>query len=82
MDGHSSIFRIIKYGLPQDSILGPFLFIIYMNNFPLCVEHGHVTMYADDTSTSNCIKFVNDIVSKVVPDMQNIIDWLKATGLD
>ena len=50
-----------------------------MNDLPLCVEHGHVTMYADDTSSSNCIKSVNDIVSKVVPDMQNIIDWL--TGI-
>ena len=35
-------------------------------------------MYADDTSSSNFIKSVNDIVSKIVPDMQNIIDWLKA----
>ena len=52
-----------------------------MNDLPLCVEHGHVTMYADDTSSSNCIKSVNDIVSKVVPDMQNIIDWLKANQL-
>ena len=52
-----------------------------MNDLPLCVEHGHVTMYADDTSSSNCIKSVNDIVSKVVPDMQNIIDWLKVNQL-
>ena len=52
-----------------------------MNDLPLCVEHGHVMMYADDTSSSNCIKSVNDIVSKVVPDVQNIIDWLKANQL-
>ena len=52
-----------------------------MNDLLMCVEHGHVTMYADDTSSSNWIKSVNDIVSKVVPDMQNIIDWLKANQL-
>ena len=52
-----------------------------MNDLPLCVEHGHVTIYTDDTSSSNCIKSVNDIVSKVVPDMQNITDWLKAKRL-
>ena len=52
-----------------------------MNDLPLCVKHGHVTMYADDTSSSNCIKSVNDIVSKVVPDKQNITDWLKANWL-
>ena len=38
-----------------------------MNDRPFGVEHGHVTMYADDTNSSNCIKSVNDIVSKVVP---------------
>ena len=38
-------------------------------------------MYADDTNSSNCIRSVNDIVSKVVPDIQNIIDWLKANRL-
>ena len=78
MNGHSSTFRIIKYGVPQGSILGP-LFIIYINDLPLCIEHGHGTMYADNTSSSRCIKPVNDIASKVVPDMQNIIDWLKTT---
>ena len=78
MKGHSSTFRIIKHGVPQGSILGT-LFIICINDLLLCVEHGHVTMYVDKTSFSHCIKSVNDIASKVVPDMQNIIDWLKAT---
>ena len=81
MNGHSSTFRIIKYGVPQGSILGPFLFIVFMNDLPLCIEHGHVTMYADDTSSSSCMKSINDIVSKLVPNMQNIIDWLKANCL-
>ena len=81
VNGHNSTFRIIKHGVPQGCILGPLLFIIYTNDLPLCVEHGHVTMYADDTSSSTCIKSVNDIVSKVVPDMQNIIDRLKANRL-
>ena len=64
--GHSSALRIIKYDVKKGSILDPLLFIIYMNDLPLCFEHRHVTMYADDTSSSSCIKSVNDIVSKAV----------------
>ena len=54
---------------------------LYWVPLPLCVEHGHVMVHAEDTSFSNCIKSVNDIVSKVVPDTQNIINWLKANQL-
>ena len=52
-----------------------------MNDLPLCIENGHVTMYADDISSSNGISTVEDITRNFIPDIKNVMDWLKANNL-
>ena len=52
-----------------------------MNDFPHCIENGHVTMYADDTSTSCEVKSLHDITVKVIPDLVKLCDWLKSNKL-
>ena len=48
-DNHKSSEKIIEYGIPQGSILGPLLFLIDVNNLPSCLERVP-RFFRDDTA--------------------------------
>ena len=49
VDGVLSDPQSIQFGVPQGSILGPLLFILYINNLPSVVQSCDIQLYADDT---------------------------------
>ena len=43
----------MKTGVPQGSVLGPFLFLIYIHDLPLVCEKSKIPLFADDTTVYN-----------------------------
>ena len=39
----------VRSGVPQGSIIVPFVFTLFYNDLPSCLKHSEVSMYADDT---------------------------------
>ena len=81
VNGKLSDRQKIEYGIPQGSILGPLLFIIYMNDLPLFVTNAQISMYANDTSLCNKIKQVSEIKDNLIPAFLKICDWLRSNKL-
>ena len=64
----------ISCGVPQGSILGPLLFLIYVNDMPMAVKCD-LFLYADGTCLVLQSKNVKDIEKQLNEDFANICDW-------
>ena len=66
----------ISSGVPQGSILGLLLFLIYINDFTQSSDFFSIRLFADDTSLTASANNKDEILLKINEELSNIYDWL------
>ena len=78
---NNSQLRDIDTGVPQGSILGPLLFIIYINDIVNSCNDPHLILYADDTSLLASHKDMNVLIETLNENLAKITKWFKCNKL-
>ena len=81
VNGHNSSHLSVSCGVPQGSVLGPLLFLLYINNLPNSSRKLSFYLFADDTNIyfeSSSVKQLQKVVNK---ELKHVKKWLDANKL-
>ena len=71
----------INCGVPQGSILGPLLFIVYLNDLANISNKLSTILFADDSNVFINGPNLNDLQSTLTQEIPKLVDWLCANRL-
>ena len=81
-NGTKSDVRNINYGVPQGSVLGPLLFLLYTNDMPNCLPESHKTrLFADDSNIFITSQSPYTLKNELKTAIGRILRWLEDNKL-
>ncbi len=78
---NSSKMEPIICGVPQGSVLGPLLFIIYTNDLPQCLMDAKCILFADDTTIYDNSDDIDMLYTSLNNNLNTLADWFRANKL-
>ena len=80
VNGAVSSPQPVTYGVPQGSILGPLLFLLFINDIPNCLTNSTAGLFVDDTNITVSGRDIS-VIENLMNDLKNIGDWLTTNKL-
>ena len=81
LNGATSSYKHLAYGVPQGSILGPLLFVLYINDIPHIHKLVKFILYADDANIIITGNNAHEIISKYRELGEALVNWVDGNGL-
>ncbi|GBP43607.1 Probable RNA-directed DNA polymerase from transposon BS [Eumeta japonica] len=81
-NGERSSGSAVNMGVPQGSVLGPFLFLVYINDLPHLVKNGPgIVLFADDISLLFKVDIHQPAFDEVNSTISEIVEWFSINNL-
>ena len=83
LNGSYSNHKLIRFGVPQGSILGPLLFMVFINDLPLHLKCNKTQcdMFADDTSIHSADKDIATLNQRMQQSLNEVSSWCQVNSM-